>query len=148
MTTRLPFMASTGRQPYADIPARIAIILLFAITLAGLSGCRTSPVKEVDNQGFSASGVSLAQVGEAIKGAGASLGWVMKEKRPGMINGTIYLRDHVAKVEIPYTTRSYSIRYVDSTNLKYKAEKGTIHSNYNGWVTNLDNMIRTRLESL
>ena len=55
---------------------------------------------------------------------------------------------HTAIVEIPYTTKTYSIIYKDSTNLKYDAEKQTIHENYRGWIQNLDNAIKSRLSGL
>ncbi|EGV33478.1 putative lipoprotein [Thiorhodococcus drewsii AZ1] len=59
--------------------------------------------------------------------------------------GTLYLRDHMAKVRILYDARRYSIRYQDSSNLKYNPDTKTIHSNYNSWVQNLDNAIRSQL---
>ncbi|MEA3640604.1 MAG: hypothetical protein VBE63_11765 [Lamprobacter sp.] len=126
---------------------RLLSALLIALTLIGLAGCRTSPVRELNGQPVPP-GVSAAEVSKTIQSAGNSLGWAMKQTRPGLITGTIYLRDHMAKVEIPYSSSSYSIRYASSTNLKYDASKRTIHSNYNSWVQNLDNQIRARLASL
>jgi len=126
---------------------RLIVALITALALIGLSGCRTTPIRDVNNQPVPP-GVSASQVSKTIQSAGNSLGWAMKQTRPGMIEGTLFIRDHVAKVEIPYSSSSYSIRYAGSTNLKYDAAKRTIHSNYNGWVQNLDNQIRARLASL
>ena len=126
---------------------RLIVALVTILGLIGLSGCRTSPIVERNNQPVPP-GLTATQVSETIQAAGNSLGWAMKQTRPGMIQGTLYIRDHVAKVEIPYSSRSYSIRYAGSTNLKYDAAKRTIHSNYNGWVQTLDNPIRARLGSL
>jgi hypothetical protein len=126
---------------------RLLVALLTALALIGLGGCRTSPIMDRTNQPVPA-GVSAAQVSKTIQAAGNSLGWAMKQTRPGMITGTLFVRDHMAKVEIPYSSTSYSIRYAGSTNLKYDSSKRTIHSNYNSWVQNLDNQIRARLASL
>ena len=65
----------------------------------------------------------------------------MKEQSPGLIVATLTLRDHLAVVEIPYSATSFSIRYKDSQNLRYNADDRSIHSNYNGWVQNLNNAI-------
>ena len=53
------------------------------------------------------------------------------------------LREHTAVVDIPYSARSYSIVYKRSDKLNEM--NGTIHSNYNGWVQNLDRAIRTEM---
>jgi hypothetical protein len=126
---------------------RLVAVLVAMISLIGLSGCRTAPIRDYNNQPVP-QGVSLDEISKAIQDAGNSLGWAMKEEYPGKITGTLYIRRHIAKVEIPYSRSSYSIRYVDSSNLKYDAEKRTIHSNYDGWVQNLDHQIRARLGSL
>jgi hypothetical protein len=137
----------TITPPRRLLDKRLLSALLIALTLIGLAGCRTSPVRELNGQPVPP-GVSAAEVSKTIQAAGNSLGWAMKQTRPGMITGTLYLRDHMAKIEIPYSSSSYSIRYASSTNLKYDASKRTIHSNYNSWVQNLDNQIRARLASL
>ena len=65
--------------------------------------------------------------------------------KPGEIMGTLNLRSHQAIVTIPYTSKTYSILYKGSTNLKYDADKQTIHENYAGWIQRLDGAIRSRL---
>jgi len=70
----------------------------------------------------------------------------MKIVRPGLIVGTLYVREHMAKVEIPYDRNTYSILYRDSNNLDY--DGANIHGNYNGWVQNLSNAINARLSVL
>ena len=65
--------------------------------------------------------------------------------KPGEIVGTLNIRSHQAVVSIPYTAKSYSILYKDSTNLKYDASAQTIHENYASWIQRLDGAIRTRL---
>lgn len=126
---------------------RMLMLLVMTVSVIGLGGCRTAPIRDLDARPIPP-GATLPQVSKAIQGAGNSLGWAMQETGPGMIVGTIFLRDHMAKVEIPFSTSSYSIRYSASTNLKYNEEKQTIHSNYNSWIANLDNQIRANLSML
>lgn len=52
----------------------------------------------------------------------------------------------MAQVDIPYNAKAYSIQYKNSANLKYDGV--SIHSNYNGWVQNLDRAIQSRLVAL
>lgn len=110
-------------------------------------GCRTAPVYDVNQAQIAASRpVSMSDVEQTIRQAGASLGWQMVPKGPGNIEGTLILRDHRAVVDIRYDTKTYSIKYKDSSNLNYDGTN--IHSNYNGWVQRLDNTIRARLTGL
>lgn len=120
------------------------VIALLAV-LAAVSGCRTAPVYNVENAPVTTTtgNVTQEQVRDAILAAGVSLGWQMKEIGPGQIEGTLYLRDHVAQVDIPYDSNAYSILYKNSSNLRY--DGATIHSNYNGWVQRLDRTIQARL---
>jgi hypothetical protein len=126
-------------------PLRLVAVL--ALTLTAAVGCRgTVPVRNVtDNANPIGKPVTIDQVTQGIISAGAGLGWDMKVVSPGKIIGTLNIRSHTAVVEIPYTTQSYSIIYSSSENLKYDAEDNTIHPNYNSWVQNLSNAIRSKL---
>lgn len=113
--------------------------------LAAVVGC-AAPIYNVNNAPVttsSAKQLSAAQVREAIVRAGASLGWVMKDAGPNKLTGTLHLRSHTAVIDIPYSPQSYSINYVSSQNLN--ASNGTIHKNYNGWITNLTRAIEVQL---
>lgn len=125
-----------------------ALVLLFGITAIVLVGCRSNPVYNVTNAPIATStrGYSLSDVRIAIQQAGVSLGWQMKDVRPGLVVGTLHLRDHMAQVETPYDRHTYSILYRDSNNLGY--DGANIHSNYNGWVQNLSAAINSRLSTL
>ena len=81
-----------------------------------------------------------------IFAAGTGLGWMMKEVEPGHIVATLALRSHIAKVDIKYDKKSYSITYKDSENLNYNGK--SIHSNYNGWIQNLNRSIQAQLSNL
>ena len=121
----------------------LGIIAALALLLAG---CRASPILNVKDAPINVAAgqtASMATVEQAIIRAGNGLGWVMKPEKPGLIVGTLNLRSHTAVVDIPYTTTSYSIIYRSSVNLNQHGN--TIHSNYNGWVQNLDKAIQRQL---
>jgi len=123
--------------------SRIRVVLDVALLLAG---CTTRPILNVTDQPVVTSAgkpVSADQVRNAIVKAGNSLGWVMTPVSPGLVNGRLALRDHLAVVDVRYTATTYSITYKDSTNLNYR--DGQIHKNYNGWIENLDRDIRNEL---
>jgi hypothetical protein len=124
---------------------RILAILLAAVSIAA---CTTAPIHNVSNAPIaSASGKALTddQVKSAIIRAGAALGWQMREIAPGKIGASIALRRHTAEIEIPYSTKQYSIVYKNSTNLDEKG--GQIHKNYNGWIQNLTRGINAQLSA-
>lgn len=123
------------------IPSALAILLI---------ACAGQPVHNVENAPINASNPNydLADVTKAIQRAGAGLGWQLKEQTPGHIVGTLYLRSHVAVVDITYTLDEYSISYKDSQNLKFNPANNTIHKNYNGWIQNLTRAIDSQIVGL
>jgi hypothetical protein len=112
-----------------------------------LGGCaRTAAIYNVNEAPVAtASGkaMSAAQVRSAIMAGGATLGWHFADAGPGQLEGTLNIRAHKAVVLVHYTPKTYSIAYKSSENLNEAS--GTIHSNYNGWVQNLDNAIRAEM---
>ena len=70
----------------------------------------------------------------------------MNDAEPGLIVGTLNVRDHMVQVDVPYDRRTYSILYRDSANMNY--DGGNIHSNYTGWVQRLNAAINSRLSML
>ena len=121
------------------------IIVLIVLSLF-LIGCRTAPVMDISDAPINtATGKtpSLSLVSNEIVEAGVQLGWQMKKVKRGQISGTLYLRDHMVKVTIDYSNKEYSITYKDSSNMQYDGTN--IHSNYNGWVQNLNNAISTQV---
>ena len=87
--------------------------------------------------------LSMADVERAIIEGARVRGWQPGVVAPGHIEAVLYIRSHVAKVDILFDTKSYSITYKDSTNLDYK--NGRIHRNYNKWVQNLNNDIQSKI---
>ena len=127
----------------------VAATTLLAASLAAQAACmRCDPIFNVtDAPVTSASGKPLTndQVKQALIRAGAGLGWIMKEAGPGKLTANLAVRKHTAQVEIPYSSKSYSITYKDSTNLD--AADGQIHKNYNGWIQNLSKSINAQLSA-
>ncbi len=118
---------------------------LLVLFLTALAACTAVPIYEVKGSPIiTASGKtpSMQQVQSAILQAGTQLGWQISNDKPGKMTGRLNLRSHQAVVNIDYDTKQYSITYRDSVDLG--AKDGTIHKNYNSWVQNLDNRIRTQ----
>ncbi len=115
----------------------------------GLIACSAAPIYNVQsNPVATASGKTprSSEVRGAILTAGAGLGWQMKDAKPGVLEGRLALRSHVAVIEIPYSDKSYSIVYKSSTGLDEAG--GNIHKNYNGWVQNLQRSINAQVAAL
>ena len=122
----------------------LAILVVSALLIAG---CRSSPILNIENAPIEITAKHTSKdIKKAIIRAGAGLGWKMKAKKSGHIIGTLYLREHVAIVDIKYSNKSYSITYKSSENLNYDGTN--IHKNYNGWVTNLNRQIQAQLTSI
>ena len=124
-------------------------MVVACLVVAVVAGCRGGGqiynVKDAPVQTATGKEPNMEDVQKAIIQAGAGLGWTMAVVRPGEIMGTLNVRSHQAVVTIPYTTKTYSILYKDSSNLKYNADKQTIHENYTAWIQRLDGAIRSRL---
>ena len=120
---------------------KIILIVLALVVALGI-GCRSSIVKNVHDAPMTfatENKPSIEQIKKAIIVAGSGLGWRIKSQSPGHLIGTINLREHNAIVDIKYTTENFSITYNSSTNLNYDGTN--IHSNYNGWIQNLEKAI-------
>jgi hypothetical protein len=118
-----------------------------AALLLLMTGCRSAPVLDVVAAPVTTTKtVSMSNMESAIIGGGTGLGWRMVPQGPGQIEGVLSLRDHRAVVTVSYDTKSYTIKYKDSSNLNYDGK--SIHKNYNGWVENLDKAIRSNLAAL
>jgi len=112
------------------------IIVMLAVVLL-VAACRgTVPVYTVSDKTVTVSPATT--MAQAIIAGGTKKGWTMSRVGSGLIKGSLTVRDHQVTVNIPYTQSSYSIEYVDSTNMLYKSKKNTIHPKYNQWVRNLD----------
>ena len=128
---------------------QFALVLIAAFVLV-LVGCKSAPIHNVSDAPVDANTQNLTteNVKKAIIRAGLGLGWQIKDAGPGKLEGTLFLRKHMAKIDIPYSKDGYSLLYRDSSQLDYKPETGEIHKNYNGWIQNLDRAIQSQLLAL
>lgn len=127
---------------YKKILIALGMLLLIA-------GCSTRPIVNITDSPVvvrSGTVVTADQVRDAIVTAGSGLGWVMSPVSPGLVSGRLNLREHLAVVDVIYTTKTFSIKHKESTNLHYR--DGQIHKNYNGWIENLDRDIRAQFLKL
>lgn len=119
-----------------------SLIVILAVVI-GLAGCGHRAKIISDVHSVVVQQHSAEQVRNAIMQAGKARQWVMKDAGPGVINAHISVREHTADVRIPYSASSYSIEYLNSSNMR--AKDGKVHRNYHRWVKNLDQKIKQNL---
>jgi hypothetical protein len=117
--------------------------ILAAVLLCTVGGCavREKPVMQVQAAPINFNG-GEATVENRIKSALAGRGWEIVAEQPNLIRAQYAKANsevgaHSVTIDIPYDADSYSILYVDSQNMMYDPDAGTIHRNYNRWVANL-----------
>ncbi|MDL2285272.1 hypothetical protein LJB93_00840, partial [Desulfovibrio sp. OttesenSCG-928-F07] len=115
----------------------IKLIMLVFVCLS--AACSSLPeVYEVKNQTYP-DVVAKKEAKDIIIYTGAKRGWNFTVVDDNTLQGTLLVRQHMVKVNVPVTRSTYSILYNDSANLKY--ENGKIHPSYNKWVQTLQNDI-------
>ena len=124
----------------------LIIINIILLSLLTMSCAKQMPqVLNFDNEPIPSSldGKSYSHdaVQKAILKACRKKGWSASVIEPGKITASLTIRSrHRAKIEIAFTTASYSILYKDSFGLDYR--NGHIHSRYNHWIAGLDAQIK------
>lgn len=124
------------------------MLVVLACGALTLVAC-TATIQNVNNHAVPVAAgkpATTADVKAAITKAAVGLGWQVRDVRPGLMYANLSLRGHFAQVAITYNSKSYSITYKNSRNLDYDPSTKSIHHNYNGWVSNLDNAIQARLQ--
>ena len=125
------------------------VVLLLTCSVILLTSCTMAPILNLNNEILptdpNGSTHTQDDVQKAILRACNDRGWSAQVENEGVIQASIIVRRHSAKVKIQYTNSTVSISYVDSTELKYKGDR--IHRNYNRWVANLYHSIQTELGS-
>lgn len=125
-----------------------SLLALPLVAMVVMIGC-VAPLKNITESAIttgSEKSATIKVLGEAVVRAGGSLGWRMQRIKPGHIVGTLFLRSHMAAVDITFNEDTYSIMYKNSSNLNYDGEK--IHQNYNGWIKRLDDAINREFSML
>ncbi len=88
-------------------------------------------------------GFSAQDVAATIIEVGGKRGWKFRKVADGHMEGLLHVRSHMAKIDVRFSAKSYSLLYKDSNNLKYK--EGKIHRAYNKWVKTLDTDVQNAL---
>lgn len=89
---------------------------------------------------------TVEDVRDGIARGARQRGWNIIPGEGNELIASILVRErHYAEVTITYSKNTYSIRYRDSRQLKYNAARNTIHRNYNSWILNLSNSIKSHL---
>jgi hypothetical protein len=130
----------------------LAILLLtLTVFIAPAIARQTVQIVDYDNVAITGTGgkvLQREQIKQAIQTAAGTKGWSIASQADGKMLATLTVRGkHTIAVEIEYAVDKYSLRYRDSTNMKYSEKDGhhTIHPNYNKWVQNLRDTIRLEL---
>ena len=101
--------------------------------------------------------VNADQVKLAISNAATAKNWTIAQQGDGKLSAALTVRGkHHVIVEISYSSDKYSLIYKDSTNMNYGrfaarpvpgqiSSDITIHPNYNKWVDQLMQGIRSEL---
>lgn len=120
-----------------------------AFSILSLTGCRSAQIQNIPEQTIVSNKAHLTNndVFRAIVRAGSSLGWFVSKKDENTAIATLNVREHQAIVTISYNTKTFSINYLSSMNLKYNSATNEIHSNYNGWISNLHRKIQTEINT-
>jgi len=126
------------------------LICSFAAITVGACASASVPVRNFAAVPIGAkSPPTLDDVGKAIVKAGVAAGWQMSDIKPGYIIGTYKIRKHMAVVDVMYSTTTYNIAFkTGDESLRYDSQAQTIHQNYNGWVENLEVLIRAHVNAL
>lgn len=80
---------------------------------------------------------TLEAIQRAIISGCAVRRWQCQAVKPGEIRAVLLVRKHMAESRITFDTKTYSVTYVDSRELRYDPETNEIHRKYNMWVANL-----------
>lgn len=116
----------------------VGVLLLF-------SGCRTNPVLVEPNCQIAVSPERVGDMKKAIVVAATRLGWSAVDKGPTVVRCALSKSTHEVQVDVVYSDKDFSIRYVDSKEMEYDPKDQTIRRKYNQWVRNLEKEIRIQL---
>jgi len=127
-----------------SVVSTVSTIVILTLVFSNVAVARLDPVFDiVAAEIVSSTPKDLESVKKAIIAGGKVRRWRMQELAAGHLEAVIEVRSHQATVDIIFDTKTYSITYRDSVNLKYS--DGQIHRNYNKWIQNLDLSIQKSL---
>ena len=130
----------------ALLPALLLTAML--LTTPFLSAC-SSPERIYHPTTMIEHKLSRAEVRDVIVRCASAQGWWVDDRMPGLIKAVYRDGEQRAEIEIPYNAVRYSIRYLNSSNLRDDDSAfDEINEPYNEWVRKLDKAIHEALEAL
>jgi hypothetical protein len=131
----------------------LASLCLALVASPAFAARGSVPMPELDNLPItSADGKppSAERIRKAIIEGAASRHFLASAQSGNKVRLTYSKGDHRLVVEASFTPKSYSIKYVDSTNLGYGMEggKAVIHPRAAGWLNKLRQSIDRQLTRL
>lgn len=121
---------------------KVIVAVLFSVSLMGCFNKYqqaveiTTPVANLTKSQVKSAILASGTTGQAAFGT-----WKMKELNSSTIQASLFNRGYSVVVNIPYSAKGYSIKYVSASN-NLKDQNGNVHRNYNRWVNNLDVKIK------
>ena len=128
----------------------LRLVALSAVVLAANVHARGS-VPVINHEGVvavRASGQPATpdQIRTAMQTAGAARGWQITPAGNGKALAVLNVRGkHSISADVTFTGGQYAIKYRDSSNMNYEADKNLIHPKYNMWVQTLIDDTRVQL---
>jgi predicted small lipoprotein YifL len=122
----------------------IAMVLAMLFALAGCA--RQDPL--INPPAVNVPDLSMSDMEAAIFDGCAKRGWSPTKIQEGVVEATLYLREHMATVKIAFLPGRFTIKYVRSEKLNYGKDKNgveVIHPHYNDWVQFLKNDINVAM---
>lgn len=129
--------------------SRLAFFALLVIFSMQAQARSPVPIINHDNISIVTSGgttLDASQVKLAIETAVVAKDWTIASSVDGKLTAKIVVRNkHTVMIEIGYDATHYSIKYLDSINMKYEVQNGqaVIHPFYKKWV----DLLRVRINS-
>jgi hypothetical protein len=123
---------------HSTVASLLLVVIAFSTQLAGIS--RDEPIRNPTGIPISWNGdgkPTIELIQRAIIAGCAQRGWACQAIKPGEIRAVLHLRQHMAEALVSFDTETFSVKYVNSTELRYDAAKNTIHRKYNQWIANL-----------
>ncbi|XDF36791.1 hypothetical protein RBH89_06955 [Paracidovorax avenae] len=130
------------------IAASIAVAALASLPAEARTPVPVINLPHIAIPASASQGRTDAQVRQAITMAAQAKGWTVAAPEAGKLVATLNVRGkHTVMVDIPYDSKSYSLLYRDSANMKYSQLNGeaVIHPNYNRWTQDLRTAIDQEL---
>jgi hypothetical protein len=136
-------------KPFMHIT--IAIVVTSFLSIGMAQAARNAPIVEKEDVPLvAAKALSTAEVKKSIMTAAVRKGWRVVKDSPSSLRFEYTRGKHMAVIDVPYTAKSYGIKYVASDNLNYQEKDGkrVIHPTYNDWVNGLVQAINLEMVKL